>query len=258
MSVNIYGIALIGLSIAAGLASYIVAVCVALIVRRYSGLKTALQGSAAPPLQAGSGDPVRAKVDVPSPERQGLATKEPEESGHKGLGRTAVLRSKYVLLAFPLGFALGLYLILDLALSVSIYVQFTAIYVLLWALVLPLFLTDAPARHKLWIVGLLAVALVSVRAIHWNSRKPFLKDLYRVKEGMSAAQVEQIMGGYMTGGGVPLGSPGPRLDGRLDEQKDMMAGTISYRHTNEGWGDSDWGIVTLKDGRVVEVQFLPD
>jgi hypothetical protein len=211
MSVNLYGIAAIGLSIAAGLIAYVIAVCVALIVRR-----------------------------------------------HKGLQWTAVLRSKDVLLAIPLGFALGLYLILDLALSVSIYVQITVLYILLWALVLPLFLADAPTHRKFLIVGSLAIALVSMRAIHWNSRKPFLKDLYRIRDGMSAAQVQQIMDGYMTGGGIPLDSPGPRLDGRLAEQNAPAVGTISYRHTNEGWGDSDWGIVTFEDGRVVEVRFLPD
>jgi hypothetical protein len=59
---------------------------------------------------------------------------------------------------------------------------------------------------------------------------------------MTAAQVEQIMGDYMTGGGVPHGSPGTRLDGRLLEQGDLATGTISYRHTNEWWGDSDWRI----------------
>jgi hypothetical protein len=43
--------------------------------------------------------------------------------------------------------------------------------------------------------------VLTIRTINWNSRKPFLRDLYRIKEGMTAAQVEQIMGNYTTGGG---------------------------------------------------------
>jgi hypothetical protein len=33
---------------------------------------------------------------------------------------------------------------------------------------------------------------------------------------------------------------------------------LVYRHTDEGWGDSDWGEIYLENGRVVEIQFLPD
>jgi hypothetical protein len=99
---------------------------------------------------------------------------------------------------------------------------------------------------------------LTISTINWNSRKPFLRDLYRIKEGMTAAQVEQTMGDYMTGGGVPAGSPGIRLDGRLIEQGATATGTISYRHTNEGWGNSDWGVVTFEGGRVVDVWFSPD
>jgi hypothetical protein len=35
-------------------------------------------------------------------------------------------------------------------------------------------------------------------------------------------------------------------------------GRINYRHTTEGWGDSDWGLVTFQAGRVSQVEFLPD
>jgi len=37
-----------------------------------------------------------------------------------------------------------------------------------------------------------------------------------------------------------------------------VTGTSTYRHTNEGWGNSDWGVVTFEDGRVVQTEFMPD
>jgi hypothetical protein len=234
MLVRSHGFTLIILSIVAGLVSYLAAALIALVLWRG---------------------------------RQGeLRSEEPGAREREGGSWRAVLASGYVLLAFPLGFALGLYLILDLALSVSIHIGFTAVYVAFWALVLLLLLWGAPARHKLTVLAVLAIALLGVREIHWNSRKPFLKDLYRVQEGMTVAQVEQIMGDYMTGGGVPLGSPGARLDGRIAEARKEprsdprgpVTGTISYRHTNEGWGDSDWGVVTFESGRVVRVWFSHD
>jgi hypothetical protein len=214
------------LSIVAGLVSYVIATLIALVARR-------LRRRSLPPVELGAS----------------------ESDGH---GWAAVLRSRCVLVAFPLGFALGLYLMLDLEWSVSVYPRFVVIYAAFWALLLLLFLWGASARHKLLILAPLAVALLTIGTINWNSRKPFLRDLYRIKEGMTAAQVEQTMGDYMTGGGVPAGSPGIRLDGRLIEQGATATGTISYRHTNEGWGNSDWGVVTFEGGRVVDVWFSPD
>jgi hypothetical protein len=38
----------------------------------------------------------------------------------------------------------------------------------------------------------------------------------------------------------------------------VFPGTIVYRHTNEGWGDSDWGMVEFAGGKVVKVEFSPD
>jgi hypothetical protein len=214
------------LSIGAGLVSYVLAASIALLVRRRR--------------------------------RRALPPGEPEASESDGRGWTAVLRSRYVLVAFPLGIALGLYLMLDLEWSVSVYPWFIAIYAAFWGLVSLLIIWRSPRRHKLVMLGLLAIVLFTIRFVDWNTRKPFLRNLYSIRKGMTAAQVDHIMGGYMTGGGVPAGSPGIRLDGRLLEQGATARGTISYRHTNEGWGDSDWGIVTFEDGRVVDVRFDSD
>jgi hypothetical protein len=217
-----YGLTLIGLSVCAGLISFIVAALIASVVQRL---------------------------------RQGAPSSGQPDSGEREVRSWAtVLRSRYVLLAFPLGFALGLYLMLDLAVTVSVYPCFTTIYAAFWILVLLMLLKGSPTRHRPVILALLVLVLFSFRFIDWNSRKPFLRDLYSIQKGMTPAQVEQIMGSYMRGGEVPLGSPSTTRN----EEGELVTGTISYRHTDEGWGNSDWGLVTFGNGRVVEVRFSPD
>jgi len=132
-----YGITLVLLSVVAGLASFIVAALISLVVRRLR-----------------RGDPPSMAPDASESDRRSW---------------TAVLRSRYVLLALPLGFALGLYLILDLAVSVSVYPGFTASYVAFWALVLLLLPRGSPVRYKLLIPALLTVAVFSIRLIDWSS-----------------------------------------------------------------------------------------
>ena len=165
-------------------------------------------------------------------------------------------RVRYVLLALALWMALSVFLILDLGLglAVSLYPAFVGAYAAFWVLVGALLLHARPLREKILILLLFVAVVFSVRFVDWNSRKPFLRDLYSVKEGMTPAQVEQIMGAYMNGGGRPLDGP----DTEVDEGGEIVTGTVTYRHTDEGWGDSDWGVVTFEDGRVVEVEFLPD
>jgi hypothetical protein len=226
MSYRFYAIALIALSIAAGLGSMVIAALVTVAVRKLGRRKW------------------------PSGEHNAVERAE--------RGWAATFTSRDVLVTFPLGFALALYVILDRALSVSVYWWFAALYAVFWLLVLLLLLWGAPARRKVLILGSLALIVVSMRFVDWNSRKPFLRDLHRIKLGMTAAQVDQIMGGYMTGGAVSPGNPGIRLDGRLVEQGEQATGMISYRHTTEGWGNSDFGEVTFVNGRVVNVHFSPD
>ncbi|MGD9049488.1 MAG: Clr5 domain-containing protein, partial [Anaerolineae bacterium] len=140
-----------------------------------------------------------------------------------------------------------------------VYWPFVAIYAAFCVLVGLLLLVGSPKREKLLILGLLVVVLFSLRFVDWNSRKPFLKDLYRVQEGMSLEQVEEIMGEYMGGACCPAEPLGP-TGGEGAAQTEGMAqpDRLVYRHTDEGWGNSDWGEIHLENGRVVEIQFLPD
>jgi hypothetical protein len=211
-----FGITLIALSIAAGLVSFTVAAFVALVLKKWRQANPRLENA--------------------------------DTNGGDKRHWTTVLRSRYVLLAFPFGFALGLYLILDLGVSVSVYLRFTAIYAAFWILVFLLLLEGAPTCHKLLILMLLAATFFSVRFVDWNSRKPFLKDLYRIKKGMTVAQVEQIMGDYMMRSAPTV----------ADEQGEIITGKLFYRHTDEGWGNCDVGSVFFSDSHVVYTGFSPD
>jgi hypothetical protein len=174
------------------------------------------------------------------------------QSGDREKDREAQLR--YVFLALAFWIALSVFLILDILGSASLYFRFVAIYTAFWVLVGALLLYGRPMREILLILGLFVMVPFSIRFIDWNSRKPFLRDFYRIREGMTPAQVEQIMGDYMKGGGAPLGSPKTESN----ERGEIVTGTLTYRHTDEGWGDSDWGVVTFENGRVVQTEFLPD
>jgi hypothetical protein len=121
-----------------------------------------------------------------------------------------------------------------------------------------LLLLGRPWKEKLLILGLFVAVLVSVRFVDWNSRKPFLKDLGQIEEGMTLSQVDQIMAGYERG---PEAEKPPVLDmmsGGGASEASLSRTWVTYRHTAEGWGNSDWGVVGFRDGLVVETRFLPD
>lgn len=172
-----------------------------------------------------------------------------------GGARAKTAKLRYAFLTFTLWIALSVFLVFDLGASVSVYFKFTAAYAAFWVLVGALLLHSRPMREKVLILGFFLVIVFSVRFIDWNSRKPFLKDLYSIQEGMTPAQVEQIMGDYMIGGGSPF-PDGPKTE--LNEQGEIVTGGVTYLHTDEGWGDSDWGVVIFENGRIVRIEFLPD
>jgi hypothetical protein len=76
---------------------------------------------------------------------------------------------------------------------------------------------------------------------------------------MTVEQVQQIMGDYMGGTCQPDNPFGlPTGESAAETEELALPGRAVYRHTNEGWGDSDWGEITFDKGRVVRIQFLPD
>ena len=185
-------------------------------------------------------------------------SQEPEMNGDPDEKQSWPEKLRYALLAFAFWLALSIFLLLDLIFGVSAYVQFVVIYAGFWVLVGILLLIGRPLREKFLILGLFLVLVVSIRFVDWNSRKPFLKDFYRIEAGMTEREVDQVMAGYMKsyGGGPP---PSMRkTEPEYDEQGRLVTGWITYRHTTEGWGNSDWGEITFEDGQVVTKRFLPD
>jgi hypothetical protein len=126
--------------------------------------------------------------------------------------------------------------------------------VMIGALAVALSWHAAPA-WRLLVVSVSVAATIGVRYLDWDSRKPFLRDLYSLQVGMTPQEVEAKMRGYLRGTGWPQN---PFSDAPLDGGELEIGSAQVYRHTNEGWGNSDWGIVRFDGGVLVGVEFSPD
>lgn len=158
-------------------------------------------------------------------------------------------------LAVSLGIVvLSTYAIFDILAAVSLDFRINLIVgtILLFLAFLLLRYRSWPQRLTLATITL--ILLVALTQTDWNSRKPFLRDLNRVKAGMGIEEVKSIMDGYM---------PGARWSDDSSPyysttEEDIFNSTLVYRHTDQGWGDSDWGVIFFKDEKVDRVQFFPD
>jgi hypothetical protein len=110
-------------------------------------------------------------------------------------------------------------------------------------------LDPLPARQKLVLGGLLATAVLGVRFVDWDSRKPFLRDFYQIQTGMTYEEVDELMTGYDK-------NISPFIS--TTSAGSLQTGAVSYLHTNEGWGDSDVGLITFAGGRVISRNYYPD
>ena len=164
-------------------------------------------------------------------------------------GQAKGMRARYALSGLLLWVALSVLCIFDLLGSASFYPVFVAIYTTFWVLIEALLLYDRPIREKVLILAVFVTLIFSLRFIDWNSRKPFLRGFYRIEEGMTHRQVEQIMGCYTRSVGT---------NAQVDGEGYTVTGNVSYTHTDEGWGNSDIGLLTFQGGRVAEIEFLPD
>jgi hypothetical protein len=105
-------------------------------------------------------------------------------------------------------------------------------------------------RSRRWIALIAVNALIlALFLVPWSSRKPFLRDLYSIKPGMTVAEAKRIMAGYKQGTGFPMPN---------STQEFSLAGAIVFRHSDDGAFNADWGVVTIAGGKVVDVRFDPD
>jgi signal transduction histidine kinase len=131
-------------------------------------------------------------------------------------------------------------------------------------------------RSQIGRVGVLVAIIAVVAAFYfvdWTTRKPFLRDLDRIRVGMTETEVRQIMGRYMEGSGWPaIPGSSTNASGTLniigsDSQYSTetspsgemgIRDSLVFRHSNDGAFNSDWGVISLSSGRVVSVEFSPD
>lgn len=124
----------------------------------------------------------------------------------------------------------------------------------------PALVAAAATRRRravaVWAVGLSAVLALYV--LPWHPRKQFVWDLYSIRPGMSVAEVEAVMGGYIKGAGRKWGGDGGAAY-PAGEAAGTATGTMTYRWNATDWEyDADWGQVEFAAGRVVGVRFLGD
>ena len=131
----------------------------------------------------------------------------------------------------------------------------------------------AKQRTRLTAFITLTAVIAALYFVPWTSRKPFLRNLYSIRPGMTESEVRRIMGHYIEGtgwpatyGGTPpgsgtlndLGTGTTHATGSTPDGQMTIEGTLVFRHSTSGAFDSDWGIVAFSNGRVTGVSFSPD
>ncbi len=141
--------------------------------------------------------------------------------------------------------------IIECAFTFSLTPFLTPVCALLW-LISAKFLTKSLSQEKRAIVvcGMI-ILILSLRYLDFNSRKPFLRDLGKISVGMTGHEVEAIMGKYDNQMTLYTPRDYQYLESDFSEQ-------VSYRHTDEGWGNADIGTVKFQNGQVVGVDFSHD
>jgi len=129
-------------------------------------------------------------------------------------------------------------------------------------------------RGSLVAVAIITAVITALYLVNWTTRKPFLRELARVRVGMTEAEVRRIMGRYLENTGWPANPFDPSDNSAVtmvdtgSAARYFTAATISgelairnsliFRHSTNAAFNSDWGIISLADGRVVKVEFSPD
>ncbi len=112
----------------------------------------------------------------------------------------------------------------------------------------------AQQRKAVVTLAAIGLSLVVIHLVPWPTRDSFFADLFKVRAGMTPADVETIMAHHQRGTGWPANPLDPSQKG----SELVIQGTLVFRPASAGPGDSDWGIVYFERGRVTRVKFSPD
>jgi hypothetical protein len=103
-------------------------------------------------------------------------------------------------------------------------------------------------KNRLYsMIAFLVLVLLSFEQIDLSSSKTFIRDLYKVKRGMSGDEVEALLVKYQQG----------RERNQLDflHLNPAFTGEASFRFTDGN--DFGWGKINFNNGRVTRVEFIP-
>ena len=102
------------------------------------------------------------------------------------------------------------------------------------------------SKDRLAIMALLLSLVLSTQYLDWNDIKPLLRDTYRIRLGMTVAEVESLMGNHKIGPGGPFTND--------EETEPTGEGKLVYMtpHT------TDMVRVKVKEGKVEGVEYVGD
>ena len=149
-----------------------------------------------------------------------------------------------ILACIAIGAITALYISLDRHYAISLNTLVLGVVGCAGVLVFLCLQTVQSSRRYVLGLALFLTMIIAVRTIDWDSRKPFLRALAQVTPGMSRAEVEQVMSGFIQM--TPASTTGDTSQ------------PLGFRHTDEGWGNADVGMIMVQNNRVVAVQFSHD
>jgi hypothetical protein len=149
----------------------------------------------------------------------------------------------------------------EIGLAFPLTTGMTCVFLLCCGLLFLPFLLVNRTRAKWVLAGLFLVAVLGIHLIPWNTRKVFLRDLRDIRTGMTAVEVDRIMGRWLSrsesgeppdrsDASLPAAAPGAALS-RMPQSK-------AYRHSQASRFRSDLGVVRFTNGHVAAVEFLSD
>lgn len=172
-----------------------------------------------------------------------VAENRSQSNGHKQLTGLPSLLGYMI----PAIVILAIFYLLELVIPVSVVPYATAICAVLFTAIGWFQLRGIEIALRITALSAGVLLILSMQFWDWNARKPFLRDIYRVRVEMTVGEVKQIMRGY-------LNKPEPE-DPDPNTQPDD---TIIYRPDNEPDYNADWGIITIRAGKVQAVEYSAD